>query len=63
MADPKKTPAHMNLPFPMIRMGAGDVIAMATKAMGFKECESCAKRKAALNRALSIGSKADEDED
>ena len=31
--------------------GMGDVVAGATKAVGFKPCGSCQKRQAALNKA------------
>jgi len=32
-------------------IGLGDVVAGATKAVGFKPCGSCQKRQAAMNRA------------
>lgn len=31
--------------------GVGDVVAGATKAVGFKPCGACQKRQAAMNRA------------
>lgn len=50
--------ARVSVPLPIpIQIGAGDVIAKVTKALGLKECEGCAKRRAALNRALSFGPK------
>ena len=36
---------------PAPESGFGDVIAGATKAVGFKPCGSCQKRQAALNKA------------
>lgn len=32
-------------------MGAGDVVAAATKAVGIRPCEPCRKRQEAMNRA------------
>ena len=31
-------------------LGLGDVVAVATKALGVKECPGCKKRRAKLNR-------------
>lgn len=37
------------IPGPKSTPGVGDVVAGATKAVGFKPCGSCQKRQAALN--------------
>jgi hypothetical protein len=34
------------------RMGAGDLVARATHALGIEQCTPCAQRQAALNQAL-----------
>ena len=34
------------------RMGAGDMVAAATHALGIEQCTPCAKRQAQLNAAL-----------
>lgn len=39
------------IPGPKSTPGVGDVVAGATKAVGFKPCGSCQKRQAALNKA------------
>lgn len=36
---------------PPARIGLGDAVAAATKAVGVKPCGGCAKRQAAMNRA------------
>lgn len=42
-ADQARVPGHI---------GAGDVVASAAKAMGFKQCTPCAARRAAMNAAM-----------
>jgi hypothetical protein len=39
------------IPRPQPAPGVGDVVAGATKAVGFQPCGACQKRQAALNRA------------
>jgi hypothetical protein len=47
--------ARHNLPLPVDEIGAGDVVANVTTALGFKPCESCEERRKRLNAMLSIG--------
>ena len=47
--------ARHNLPLPFGEIGAGDVVAKITAALGFKPCQPCEERRRLLNEALSLG--------
>lgn len=49
--------SRVRLPGPARAIGAGDIIAKATKAVGIKPCGGCQKRQRKLNRLLSFGGK------
>lgn len=43
------------LPFMQRPVGAGDVVARLTRAVGIKPCEPCKRRQAWLNQWLQFG--------
>lgn len=45
-------PRQIRVPFIRQPMGAGDVVARATKAVGIKPCTPCERRRQWLNRWL-----------
>lgn len=48
---------RFNVPVPGLQrqVGAGDVVAGVTRAVGIQPCGRCKKRQAALNRLLAFG--------
>lgn len=51
-----KTKKSFRLPFLNAKpVGLGDVVSKVTKAIGFSECAMCRKRKAKLNKMMTIG--------
>jgi hypothetical protein len=48
---------RFNVPVPGMQrqVGAGDVVARVTRAVGVQPCGGCKKRQAALNRLLAFG--------
>lgn len=51
-----ETKRPVRIPIPGLRreVGAGDVIAALTKAVGIKPCPPCEKRRQLLNRLLRL---------
>ncbi len=48
------TPKTLQVPGLKTEIGAGDVIAKVTTALGIKPCTPCQKRREALNQALKL---------
>lgn len=51
--------ARVNIRIPGLKedVGAGDVVAKATKAMGIEPCDECEKRRQWMNRMLRLSRK------
>ena len=47
-------PRQVRVPFLRRRLGAGDVVARMTRAIGIEPCEPCERRRAWLNRWLQF---------
>lgn len=56
MAEQSKQKPRLTIPWWNDQaVGAGDVVAAATKAVGIKPCGGCERRRKALNRLVSFG--------
>ena len=47
-------PARIRVPFLQRPMGAGDIVAAATSAMGVKPCGPCEERKRKMNQRVQF---------
>jgi hypothetical protein len=48
-------PTTVPLPFVQQPVGAGDLVARMTRALGMRQCEPCKRRQAWLNQRLRFG--------